>query len=117
MTRKQILENAVDHLLCQHRAAGQVRQSSAWTNIETQVAFADFLFHQNNLPELARDLQDETVERMAEAVAHDLELAFESGAAFNLRKLGLSSVDWKQVAARLLEWAGVEAAGKGASHD
>ena len=113
MMRKQILENAIDHVLCQAKAAHQVRQSSAWPNIETQVAFADFLFDTNDLPELARNLQDESVEHLAGVIAHEFDMLGCDG-AFNLRKLSLSRVDWKQLAARLLDWAGVETAGKGA---
>ena len=110
MTRNQILKNAIDEVLCQAMAAHQVRQSG-WSNLETQVAFADFLFDQNNLPELVQDLQDETVDHLAEAIAHDFEMVGCDG-AFNLRKLVLSRVDWKQVAVRLLEWAGVRVEGR-----
>src|SRR5262249_52954034 len=90
------------------KAAHAVRESSAWSNIETQVAFADFLFHQDSLPELVKDLQDETIEHLADAAAHDLELAFEAGAGFSLRKLVLSRIDYQQLATRLLEWAGAQ---------
>jgi hypothetical protein len=114
MMRKQILQNAVDHVLFQAKAACQVRESSAWSNLETQVAFADFLFDTNDLPELVRDLQDESVEHLAGVIAHDFDMLGCDG-AFNLRKLTLSRVDWKQLAARLLDWAGVEA--KGVSHE
>ena len=104
--RKQILQNAVDHVLCQAKAAVQVRQWPGWSNVETQIAFADFLFDTNDLPELARDLQDESVDHLAGVIAHDFDMGCER--AFNLHKLILSRVDWKQLAARLLEWAGVE---------
>ena len=106
--RKQILQNAIDHVLFQAKAAHQVR-APGWSNWETQIAFADFLFDTNDLPELARDLQDESVDHLAEVIAHDFDMGCER--AFNLHKLILSRVDWKQLAARLLEWAGVEAKG------
>ena len=108
--RKQILQNAVDHVLCQAIAARQVREIPGWSNLETQIAFADVLFDTNDLPELARDLQDESVDHLAGVIAHDFEMLGCDG-AFNLHKLILSRVDWKQLAARLLEWAGVEAKG------
>jgi hypothetical protein len=111
MTRNQILENAIQEVFARQRAAEQVRQSCRWTNIETQVAFADFLFDQNSLPDLVRDLQDETIDHLAEAVADDFQMVGCDG-AFNLRKLVLSRVDWKQLAARLLEWAGVATEGR-----
>ncbi len=107
MMRKQILQNAIDHILCQQRAAEQVRVSPCWSNIETQVAYVDFLMDQNDLPELVRDLQDESVEHLAGVIEHDFDMLGCDG-AFNLRKLALSRVDWKQLAGRLLEWAGVE---------
>src|SRR5207245_10817912 len=105
--RKQILQNAVDHVLCQAKAAVQVRQWPGWSNLETQIAFADFLFDTNDLPELARDLQDESVNHLAGVIAHDFEMAG-CDCHFNLHKLVLSRIDWRQLAARLLEWAGVE---------
>jgi hypothetical protein len=108
-----MLERAIDEVIAQAQAVRQVRQSG-WTNIETQVAFADFLFDQNNLPDLVQDLQDETIDHLAEVIAHDFEMAGCDG-AFNLRKLVLSRVDWKQLAARLLEWAGVPVEGRQAS--
>jgi hypothetical protein len=107
MTRKLMLEHAVDEVIAQAQACYQLRQSGNWANVETQVAFADFLFEQNDLAELVRDLQDETVDHLAEAVAHDFDMLGCDG-AFRLRKLMLSRVDWKQLAARLLSWAGVE---------
>jgi hypothetical protein len=104
--RKQILQNAIDHVLFQAKAAHQVR-APGWSNWETQIAFADFLFDTNDLPELARDLQDESADHLAEEVAHEFDRLGCDG-AFNLRKLMFSRVDWKQLATRLLEWAGVQ---------
>jgi len=110
MSRKLMLERAIDEVIFQAQAVRQVRLAG-WTNIETQVAFADLLFHQNDLVELVGDLADESVDSLAEAIAHDLESAFNDGSAYNLRKLVLSRVNWKQLAARLLEWAGVNVQG------
>ena len=109
--RKRILGRLADQILAEQRAVAVVISSARWQNAETQMAFVDVLFDSRDLPKLVEELQDDNVDHLAEVIAHDLEMGGQDG-CFNLHRLVLSRVDWKQVAARLLEWAGVPTSGK-----
>ncbi len=87
-----------------------------WTTPETQMAFVDILADWDEgreaIPAWADMYSADAVEVLAEKVEHQFEMETDGTLGWRLRKLSLSRVDWKQVAARLLEWAGVETAGK-----
>ncbi|HEV2947331.1 MAG TPA: hypothetical protein VGX70_08135 [Gemmataceae bacterium] len=86
-----------------------------WTNPETQMAFVDMLAEWDEareaIPEWADVYSADVVDVLAEKVCHKFEMETDGTLGWRLRKLMLSRVDWKQLAGRLLEWAGVEAKG------